>query len=781
MKKYLLFILVLLSFFTVRSQNPDVNFTIENPEITNDGIDNFYEADIFISSSTSFLYGIGQLYITYNTVAFGTTPVTDGNFEYTRPVGSILDEGIDATSAAKFYSGFNQTDNTSGIISINWQHTFAASTKAVDNITSTPKLLLHFKLKYTSVAEDPMICFEMDLSDGQNAEACGPYMSANPFEAADCTAFPPTVIADDIYTCDNAGLPISCTTISTYTILGGWDNGAPETTTEAIIAENYNTAIGDITACSLTVESGATLTIGAGEYVEVQNDITNNGTIIVESTYDNQTDNTYMGSIVQVLHSGTATNNGTINVQYTTPYMVPKTFVVVGSPMTAETRNGVFAAGYDFFNHLTENFVPNPDVAAQFPNAENFADDNRDNWLRYNNAVNSGEGYILRPQLNGTDGNKTYDFTFEQGTLNTGNIDFTVKYNTDKNSSPNVLANPYPSAIRAVAFINENPMVNELYFWNPLTPPNVGLPGAYNMNFSMEDISIYNLMGGTAAASDPTGTATVPSGFISTAEGFGFKATGAGTAHFTNAMRVTENNTTAPRPIPDNNDRVWVTVKNAQYQMQNTTLLGFSELATAGLDQGYDSRRLATVVSLYTHLGDGNKELGIQSRESFEDGAKVLMGFSTLLDANLEYTISVVNIEGPNLSDATVYLIDNELNILTNLNEDNYTFKADKGTYNNRFTIQFKAETILGNQQQELTNIMLIPNPAKDVLNISNPQLLDLESLEIYDIRGRLVQTANLRAMGTVKQIDIQQLASASYFVKIIGKDGQITKRLLKE
>ena len=572
-----------------------------------------------------------------------------------------------------------------------------------------------------------------------------------------------------------------CTGTTTYTTAGGWDNGEPDSNTTAVIAENYNTATGNIVACSLTVEIGATLTIGAAQYVEVQTHITNNGSIIVESEYDIPTDKVSMGSIVQVLDNGTATNNGTINVQYTTPYMVPKTFVVVGSPMTAETRNGAFAPGYDFFNHLTENFVPNPDVALQFPSAENFADDNKDNWLRYSGAVNPGEGYILRPQLNGTDGNKTYDFTFEQGTLHTGNIDFTVKYNSDKNSSPNVLANPYPSAISADDFIIENPLVDEVYFWNPLTPPNAGLPGAYNMNFSMEDISMYNLMGGTAAASDPTGTATVPSGFISTAEGFGFKATGAGTAHFTNAMRVTENNTTAPRPIPDNNDRVWVTVKNAQYQMQNTTLLGFSELATAGLDQGYDSRRLATVVSLYTHLGDGNKELGIQSRESFEDGAKVLMGFSTLLDANLEYTISVMNIEGPNLSDATVYLIDNELNILTNLNEDNYTFKADKGTYNNRFTIQFKAETILGNQQQELANIMLIPNPAKDVLNISNPQLLDLESLEIYDIRGRLVQTANLRAMGTVKQIDIQQLASASYFVKIIGKDGQITKRLLKE
>ncbi len=572
----------------------------------------------------------------------------------------------------------------------------------------------------------------------------------------------------------------NCTATTTYTIAGGWDNGVPDSNTAAVIAEDYNTSVADITACSLTIESGATLTIGAGEFVEVQNSITNYGTIIVESDYDSPTDNVSFGSIIQVLDHGIATNNGSINVQYTTPFMAPKTFVVMGSPMTTETRGGVFGTSYVFTNHLTENFVPNPDVAAQFPNAENFADDNRDNWLHYNGPISPSEGYINYPQLNGTDGDKTYNFNFTNGTLNTGNIDFTVKYNTDKNSSPNVLANPYPSAISADDFIVENPMVDEVYFWNPLTPPSTDLPGAYTMNFSMEDISMYNLMGGTAAASDPTGTATVPSGYISTAEGFGIKATTAGMAHFTNAMRVTDHNNTAPRPAA-NADRIWVRVDNSQYQMQNTTLLGFTDLATGGLDPGYDSNRLATVVSLYTHLGDSNKELGIQSREAFEDGVKVLMGFSSLLDDDLVYTISIGNIEGPALTNATVYLIDNELNILTNLNESDYTFKARKGTYNHRFTLQFKAETTLENQEQELSTVELIPNPAKSVVNISNPQHMELERLEIYDLRGRLVQSADLRAMDAVKLIDIQQLAAATYYVKIIGKEGQLIKRLLKE
>jgi hypothetical protein len=58
---------------------------------------------------------------------------------------------------------------------------------------------------------------------------------------------------------------------------------------------------------------------------------------------------------------------------------------------------------------------------------------------------------------------------------------------------------------------------------------------------------------------------------------------------------------------------------------------------------------------------------------------------------------------------------------------------------------------------------------------------MELERLEIYDLRGRLVKTEDLRGMGNVKPIDIHQLAAASYYVKIKGKYGETTKRLLKE
>jgi len=105
--------------------------------------------------------------------------------------------------------------------------------------------------------------------------------------------------------------------------------------------------------------------------------------------------------------------------------------------------------------------------------------------------------------------------------------------------------------------------------------------------------------------------------------------------------------------------------------------------------------------------------------------------------------------------------------------------------YGNVGTCDFEltVDSVLGTggSDQNIGSVAMYPNPAKNILNISNPQGLDLERLEIYDLRGRLVQATDLRGMGSTKIIDVNQLAAASYYVKILGENGQIIKRLLKE
>ena len=53
--------------------------------------------------------------------------------------------------------------------------------------------------------------------------------------------------------------------------------------------------------------------------------------------------------------------------------------------------------------------------------------------------------------------------------------------------------------------------------------------------------------------------------------------------------------------------------------------------------------------------------------------------------------------------------------------------------------------------------------------------------MSIYDLRGRLIRSIDIRNMGLEKSIDVSEMASSIYFVIIKGKDGQITKKLIKE
>ena len=104
--------------------------------------------------------------------------------------------------------------------------------------------------------------------------------------------------------------------------------------------------------------------------------------------------------------------------------------------------------------------------------------------------------------------------------------------------------------------------------------------------------------------------------------------------------------------------------------------------------------------------------------------------------------------------------------------------------YGNTATCDFEliVESVLGiGDNVDISSIVLYPNPATDYVMISNPNSVELQSVAIYDINGRLIKTVNLIEMGTEKAIDISELASATYMFIIQGSNGQMTKQVIKE
>ncbi|SRX75225.1 T9SS type A sorting domain-containing protein [Aequorivita antarctica] len=112
------------------------------------------------------------------------------------------------------------------------------------------------------------------------------------------------------------------------------------------------------------------------------------------------------------------------------------------------------------------------------------------------------------------------------------------------------------------------------------------------------------------------------------------------------------------------------------------------------------------------------------------------------------------------------------------------TITATDG-YDNTSTCEFEltveSRLGVGDNNANIGSVQMYPNPARHTVMIGNPASLSLENLSIFDIRGRMVKTIDLRNMGAEKAIDVSEMAAATYLVIIQGENGQVTKRLIKE
>ena len=81
--------------------------------------------------------------------------------------------------------------------------------------------------------------------------------------------------------------------------------------------------------------------------------------------------------------------------------------------------------------------------------------------------------------------------------------------------------------------------------------------------------------------------------------------------------------------------------------------------------------------------------------------------------------------------------------------------------------------------QFDANSIAIYPNPASNSVTVSGRNL-SLNNVEMTDVNGRVVKTINLNGVDE-SQIEISDLASGVYLLKIISNEGTVTKKLVKE
>ncbi|HEX8269891.1 MAG TPA: choice-of-anchor D domain-containing protein [Flavobacterium sp.] len=567
--------------------------------------------------------------------------------------------------------------------------------------------------------------------------------------------------------CYSASNAVMITESQTVTWNGSWSPSAPTLLSKVVINANYSTSVnGSFEACSVTVNSGKTLTINPLQYVAIQYDLNVNGNLVVQDS----------GSLVMIDNSGTVTNAGSTQVIRTTKPYKKYDYTYWSSPVASANIGATFPGWRtDYsFHFTTSNYA---DVIAPF---DGF-DDNGNAWTFAGASANMtpGKGYIIMAPTTGTFPT-TSTVTFS-GPVNNGIVTVPMALSADTATAIddfNLIGNPYPSAVSATDFINANPGISgTLYFWTHVTAISTSAPGPGVSNFIRDDYALFNLTGGTRASLS-TPASTVPTGFIASGQGFFVEALTATNAIFNNSMRSRLHinndffraNNNAASIISDEIDRIWLNLYNSD-GFFSQQLIGYFDSATSGFDRGYDGivNQAPNAVSFYSFIGDDHYK--IQARPSFSNSDVVPLGYSASTAGT--FTIAIDNKEGQlNAAGTNIYLQDLELGIIHDLKQAPYDFTTATGTFNERFVLRYTTTTLNTD----------VPVQAEDIVVVVNEQVIGIKStamisnVTVYDIVGRKVYDS-----GTISDttISIDGIASGTQamIVRIQMQDGTMITR----
>jgi hypothetical protein len=608
-----------------------------------------------------------------------------------------------------------------------------------------------------------------------------------------------------------------------------WSNGAPDSSTIAVIDANYITNTnGDIEACNLIVNPNYTLTVSNSTYVNVVNNVINHGAISIQTH----------GSFVQQgdgVSAGTFVNSGAgiANLGKTTAVFDSRiseiNYTYWSSPVNDQSNSGfgedistVFPMpiGNRRYYFMAQNYM---DTYFESGNnndnstlGQDDIDDNGNDWQNASGAMEIGRGYAVTTAPPAFSGPYSDASTVFSGALNTGDITITLYKNNNEvdDNNWNFIGNPYPSAISVddffsanIADVPLNPSVGILtegaiFLWSQSVPPDSGNNGNENVNFAQSDYAIINRAAATAGTSGIVPSRFIPSGqgfFVALTENLGAPVNSVTSSNvvFTNRMRRTLENTQFFEANDDSQDNK-TTDSNNTYE-KNILWLNltsdngvFSQIAIAyvnGATDGndgwsYDTPRnlsTGTFAALYSIIDSSDRQFGIQGKslESLSLDENIPLGFDTSINIATLYKFSIAQLEGSFLSQNDIFIKDNMFNKIHNLKTSDYSFTSEVGEFNNRFEIVFtEAALSLGEVKIDSNTLQIIELQNGDVQFKVSSQF-EMKSIEIVDLLGRTLY--KLEAQGNSQTFSLSNLSQATYLAKVELSNGYvITKKALK-
>src|SRR5690606_2898816 len=87
---------------------------------------------------------------------------------------------------------------------------------------------------------------------------------------------------------------------------------------------------------------------------------------------------------------------------------------------------------------------------------------------------------------------------------------------------------------------------------------------------------------------------------------------------------------------------------------------------------------------------------------------------------------------------------------------------------------------ILSTNEQLAAKFNLYPNPATNVVNITNSESRLVNQVAVYDVTGKLISTQSFNEQTEI-QLNIENLTSGTYLLHLQTNEGAAVKKLVKK
>ncbi|MCP9198451.1 HYR domain-containing protein [Gramella sp. GC03-9] len=426
--------------------------------------------------------------------------------------------------------------------------------------------------------------------------------------------------------------------------------------------------------------------------------------------------------------------------------------------------------------------------------------DDYSEWHRFseNTVLPAGTGYTMKGTRGWVPVSDRQNYTFK-GKPNNGNI--------SQNISPGqnlLIGNPYPSAIDANKFIEDNldNFNGSVYYWDHFGPENshylVEYVGGY---------AVFNLSGGVEAATssdarinnnNAVGSKT-PGKFIPVGQAFfvnSIDATNASSIVFKNSHRAFRKESSGDSqflsqeyPTKDNKQRDYQ--KDSRYKIRlnfkspkgflRQILVTADSKTTANFDIGYDAPLIDNFPEdMYWMIND--REYVIQAVPNFNLNQVLPLGVKIAKEG--EFEIELHKLENFT-KEINIYIHDKKEDTYHNLLSGNFKVQSDAGTFDDRYELVFQKP------QDEIVDKPVIPLPEDewilvdyhketDEIMVGNPDLLPIEMVELFSLGGQKIMTFN--NVQTQKNVALpinRKLSSSVYIVRVYSKGKEQSKKII--